>query len=115
MKDEQMLAATMGLPDPDLLTATKITDPIGAGSYYRADTVVRLLSQRLKVWCNTDFEGVWGVGTAAVVVASTRQEAEALLNAELASRYLPESAKADDFYELPLSEPTVLVLNDGDY
>ena len=48
MRDEKMLAAMMGLPDPDLLTATKITDPIGAGSYYRADTVVRLLvhSQR---------------------------------------------------------------------
>ncbi len=115
MKHEQMLAAMMGLPGPDLLTATKITDQVGANSYYRADTVVRLLEQRLRVWCNTDFEGVYPVGTAAVVVADTRYAAEAMLNAELASRHLPESAKADDFYELPLGGPTTLVLNDGNY
>ncbi len=57
MKDEQMLASMMGLPDPDLLTATKITDPIGAGSYYRADTVVRLLTlcgMRLVFQCLAD-------------------------------------------------------------
>ena len=108
MKHEQMLAAMMGLPGPDLLTATKITDQVGANSYYRADTVVKLLEQRLRVWCNT-------AGTAAVVVADTRYAAEAMLNAELASRHLPESAKADDFYELPLGGPTTLVLNDGNY
>ena len=33
MKDEQMLAAMMGLPGADLLTATKITDQVGANSY----------------------------------------------------------------------------------
>lgn len=42
MKNEQMLAAVLALPDADLMTATKIDDPIGAGAYYRADTVVRL-------------------------------------------------------------------------
>lgn len=45
MNNEQILAALAALPDPDMLTATKITDPIGAGSYYRADTVARLLAK----------------------------------------------------------------------
>lgn len=43
MNNKQMLAVLAALPDPDMLTATKIGDPPGAGSYYRADTVARLL------------------------------------------------------------------------
>jgi len=44
MNNEQMLAAVLALPGADLMTASKIDDPIGAGNYYRADTVVRLLA-----------------------------------------------------------------------
>lgn len=44
MNNEQMLAAVLALPDADLITASKIDDPIGAGKYYRADTVVQLLA-----------------------------------------------------------------------
>lgn len=39
------LPALLALPEPDLLTESKIDDPIGAGTYYRADTVVRLLQK----------------------------------------------------------------------
>lgn len=46
MNNEQMLAALGMLPSPDIVTATKITDPLGAGAYYRADTVVRLLQNQ---------------------------------------------------------------------
>lgn len=45
MTNEQMLAALGRLPDADLMTETKITDPLGAGVYYRADTVVKLLQK----------------------------------------------------------------------
>ena len=44
MTNEQMLAAVLALPMADMLTETKLEDPIGAGHYYRADTVVRLLA-----------------------------------------------------------------------
>ena len=44
MNNEQMLAAVLALPDADLMTASKIDDPIDAGTYYRSDTVVRLLA-----------------------------------------------------------------------
>lgn len=44
MTNEEMLGAVLALPDADLMTASKIDDPIGAGAYYRADTVVRLLA-----------------------------------------------------------------------
>ena len=44
MNNEQMLAAVLALPGADLMTASKIDEPIGAGNYYRADTVVRLLA-----------------------------------------------------------------------
>ena len=43
MTNDQLLAAMQSLPDPDLLTPHKIDDPIGAGAYYRADTVARML------------------------------------------------------------------------
>jgi len=42
--NEKMMAAVMALPPADLMTATKLDDPIGAGAYYRADTVVRMLA-----------------------------------------------------------------------
>ncbi len=45
MNNEKMLAAVLALPDADLMTASKIDDPIVAGTYYRADTVVRLLAE----------------------------------------------------------------------
>lgn len=43
MDNKQLLAAVMSLPTPDLIEATSIDAPIGAGSYYRADTVVKLI------------------------------------------------------------------------
>lgn len=42
MNNEQILAALQRLPAPDMMTPSKITDPLGAGIYYRADTVVKM-------------------------------------------------------------------------
>lgn len=39
-----MLAALAALPIPDLLVKAPIDAPLGSRSYYRADTVVRLLA-----------------------------------------------------------------------
>ncbi len=44
MNNAQMLAALAALPIPDLLTTATIDAPLGSRSYYRADTVVRLLA-----------------------------------------------------------------------
>jgi len=44
MNNAQMIAALAALPDPDLVAAAPIDAPLGSRSYYRADTVVRLLA-----------------------------------------------------------------------
>lgn len=48
MSAEQMLAELSRLPCADLMGETKITDPLGAGLYYQADTVVHLIADRTK-------------------------------------------------------------------
>jgi len=45
MNKEQMLAAVLALPDPDLMFATRIEDGPGDGAAYKAKTVVRLLAK----------------------------------------------------------------------
>lgn len=45
MNNAQMLTALTELPCADMLTTTKIEDTLGAGTYYRADTVVLLLAK----------------------------------------------------------------------
>ena len=69
----------------------------------------------MKVWTNTDFEGHWPVGVAAVVVADTAMQAAELLNNELQKRGLSRSATAEQFASLPTSRPMAVVLRDGDY
>jgi hypothetical protein len=43
MTEADILAAIQLLPEPDLIEAGKITDPIGSRSYYSARTVAKLL------------------------------------------------------------------------
>jgi len=69
----------------------------------------------MKVWVNTSFEGHYPVGTAAVVVANSAEEAASLLNAELLYRGLEATAEAEDFERVPTSKPYVNILLDGDY
>ena len=45
MTNEEMLAALMALPCPELLEASKITDPLGADTFYCGRTVVGLLKK----------------------------------------------------------------------
>lgn len=69
----------------------------------------------MKVWTNTDFEGHWPVGVAAVVVADTAGQAAELLNNALQERGLGRTAQADQFAELPTSRQLAVILRDGDY
>lgn len=43
MNDREIFLEVMNLPDPDLITESKIGDPVGSECFYRADTVVKLL------------------------------------------------------------------------
>lgn len=69
----------------------------------------------MKVWTNTKFQGHWPVGTAAVVVADTAEQAAELLNNALICRGLGRTAIAADFEKLPTNRPIAVVLNNGDY
>lgn len=69
----------------------------------------------MKVWTNTQFTGLWPVGTAAVVVADTQAEAAVLLNAELDKRGLTGDATPEQFQPLKTNRPLAVVLRDGEY
>lgn len=69
----------------------------------------------MKVWTNTEFTGRYPVGTAAVVVAATAEDAARFLNSALAERGLGSSAKAEQFVRLITSKEAVVILNDGNY
>lgn len=82
----------------------------------RIDRTLPLLedSLNLKVWTHNRFKGFWPVGTAAVVVAETREEAGYILNEQLDRMGLP-FCDPDQFEEVPLENGVVRVLRDGEY
>lgn len=67
----------------------------------------------MKVWTCTDFEGVWPVGTAAVVVAETEADAQETLRMTLLSRKLPDWPFT--LQEVALDTRAAYLLCDGDY
>ena len=67
----------------------------------------------MRVWTSTDFEGVWPVGTAALVVAATEEEARETLSLAIKKEGLPKSEFT--LQEIELSERAAYVLNNGDY
>lgn len=69
----------------------------------------------MRVWTNTEFPGHWPVGTAAVVVADTREQAAELLNSALEKGGLGQPAKPEQFVQLPTNKPHAVVLCNGDY
>ena len=76
------------------------------------DAEQKLQKQRLKVYYNTDFEGMWPVGTSAVVVAESAEQAELLLTDKLAAIGL---AYRGTMTELDITVPNAIILQDGDY
>ena len=71
--------------------------------------------ETMKVWTNRSFAGHYPVGTAAVVVADTAEQAAEVLNNELTARGLRRGATAAQFERLPTHRPVARVLSDGDY
>ena len=68
----------------------------------------------MKVWTNNKFEGYWPVGTAAVVIAPSRDDAADYLNLFLAEKGLP-MCSPEQFEELPFLDGQVSILADGNY
>jgi hypothetical protein len=69
----------------------------------------------MNVWTNNKFTGFYPVGTAAVVVADTAEQAAGLLNAELERLGLMVLSEPHQFALLPTTQPMACVLYDGDY
>lgn len=68
----------------------------------------------MKVWYNVSFKGVWPVGTAAIVVAKTAQDACRLLQYQLPAAQA-KTVKPEDFVEIDTTKEYAIVLRDGDY
>ena len=68
----------------------------------------------MKIWTNNKFKGYWPVGTAAVVIADSPEQAADYLNVFLAEKNLPD-CKPDQFEEMPFIDGEVRILNDGEY
>lgn len=75
------------------------------------------------VWRNDIFEGHYPVGTAALVIAETKERAADLLNAELIKRGLPNTdivgyqpdVKPGEMVLIRTDEERVIILNNREY
>lgn len=69
----------------------------------------------MKVYYNNCFEGLYPVGTAAIVVANSPEVAAMWLEIELAKIGLSQEILDEDMIELNTNELSVRILQDGDY
>lgn len=69
----------------------------------------------MKVYTCKSFSGHWPVGTAAVVVAETADDAADFLEHALEKIGLAQLVSNDEMIELSMKEGTVTILCDGDY
>lgn len=67
------------------------------------------------VYYNKKFRGFWDVGTSAIVVADSKEEATELLNKELKGIGLKESAEKNQFVKIKTRTKGVIILQDGNY
>ena len=68
----------------------------------------------MKIWTNNEFKGHYPVGTAAIVIAETAEDAADYLSLFLNERGLP-NAKAEQFKEMAYKEGQTRILADGNY
>ena len=82
----------------------------------RRKVAARDVTAQLNTYTCNNFLGRWPVGTAAVVVAASAEEAEAMLQERLVAMGLPQPAW-HTLLLLPISQdvPSVNILCDGDY
>ena len=72
----------------------------------------------MKIYCTTDFEGHWPVGTSAVIVAKDKGHAHRLLEKELKKHGLELEGFCGCKVTFDEVDPTVakaIVLQEGDY
>lgn len=69
----------------------------------------------MKVFTNNSFLGHWPTGSAAVVVAESKEEAANALCNTLIGMGLAQPVKPDDMIEVDASQPSVIILHDGEY
>jgi hypothetical protein len=70
----------------------------------------------MKVWTCNDFQGLYPVGSAAVIVAETEVEARKELDGQLWLMMLKQDPDQPyHLVELPLDYPNVVILVDGNY
>jgi hypothetical protein len=72
MNEAQMLGKLANLPDPELLQASKITDPVGAEVFYSGRTVVKLLvaeRKRCKAVCRQYGQTLHTMGSSSAAEA----------------------------------------------
>lgn len=70
----------------------------------------------MNVYTNTLFDGFWPVGVAAIVVATSPEEAALLLEIELQERGLPpQTIDPAGFVLVDMHDPAAIILKDGQY
>lgn len=69
----------------------------------------------MKVYTCTAFSGHWPVGTAAVVVAESPEEAAVYLERVLTTKGLSQRIDAGELVPLDVTHAGATILNDGDY
>jgi hypothetical protein len=69
----------------------------------------------MNIYTNNSFEGYYPVGTAAVVIAETAEEAAEILEGELESRGMDQQINPKTMIKLDASSQDVVILNDGNY
>lgn len=69
----------------------------------------------MKVWANNTFKGHNPVGSAAVVVAESQEEAAGMLAMALDAVWLKQDVDPESMKEIPLGQKGVNILVDGEY
>ena len=69
----------------------------------------------MNVYTNITFTGHWPVGTAAVVVANTQEQAAFLLEEELEKIGLKQKIDPKEMERISTYRPKTIILQDGNY
>lgn len=73
------------------------------------------MGNSMNVYYNSSFEGYYPVGSAAVVVAESPEQAAHFLEGELRQHGLSQKVNADDMKLVPMKIGFVDIICDGDY
>lgn len=69
----------------------------------------------MRVYRNNTFKGHWPVGTSAIVVATSAEQAAIVLEQELEQHGLEQEIPVEEMIEIPTHTTYVEVLQNGDY